>query len=151
MLYLRYMRKILKILGYIILVLVSLLLVFFAGLYARYTTQSEAIHSTVNSFVEQTRSGTSASLAPYVHPEFSGPLDDLLNQNGQLFEHIAHVDEKKTYFDYSWNYGVGETTIYKGDIALDSGDVGDIQIKLIKYQGRWVVYGVDITPRQVAK
>ncbi len=132
--------------GYFVVAIVSLLTLLIGVLYVRYSTQSEAIHSTVDSFIEESRSGTTESLLPYVHPAFVEQLIGFINEKGQLFRRVVSVDERDWYFSYNWNSDVGETTEYHGIVTWDTGDTGDYDLKLIKNDGQWVVYGINIQP-----
>ena len=139
--------KVLRGIAYLVLGLLVIFSVLFGALYLRYATQSTQIHVTVGAFMEQTKSGTSETLKPYIHPEFASILDDLLKQHRDLFARIANVQEKKHYFSYSWKSSVGETTTYRGNVMYDTGQFADITIDLVKYSGQWVVYGVDLKPK----
>ncbi len=142
-----FMKKFLKILGYIALVIIIFVAVFLGVLYLRYTTQSSEIHSTIGAFIEGVKTGSSDSITPLLHPKFVAPLNDILVKDSRVFTHISDVTERHDYFNYSWKSGVGETTTYQGDVTFSTGEVSDITIKLNKYNGKWVVYSIDISPK----
>lgn len=132
---------------YVLYVLVGLVVsggLFFGGLYARYQSQSPEIHAVVENFVGESIHGTSDSIRPFLHPKFYDTMISLLAENGELFKHISRVEEKPKYFSYSWQLGTGETTSYEGSVVFDDGSTQTITIKLVKYVGTWVVYGVHI-------
>jgi acylphosphatase len=141
--------KLIRVVRNIIAVALIVILTIFGALYVRYSTQSVAIHQAVNGFVKDTRSGTSESLQPFIHPEFFNEMVNLLSDRGPFFTRVVKVEEKKWYFDYSWELGLGETTEYRGTVFWDTQETGDYDLKLIKIDGRWVVYALSIRPHTV--
>lgn len=141
--------KFLKILGYTILALLVLGAALFGALYARYTSQSSEIHRVVSGFMTQVHSGNSQTIRPYIHPDFVEPLDTLLNEHGELFSSISRFKEKHWYFSYNVSSDTGETTVYQGLAYSESGDVADLMVKLIRLNGLWVVYGVNLKLHQM--
>ncbi len=140
------MWKVLSWVGYILGGVIALIVVVFGALHIRYNTQSEAIHTTVDAFIAETKSGTIDSLQTYVHPEFLGQVIQFLNSQGQFFTRAVNVKENRLYFDYSWKWGVGEATVYRGTVTWNTGETGDYDLKLVKKDGVWVVYGLNIQP-----
>lgn len=138
------MKKIALRAGYIFLGLLGLFVLVFGGLYIRYNSQSAEIHQVVENFVEEIQNENSSSLASYTYPDFTNQLTELLNKYSELFSQIDHVKEDSWYFDYSWYYGVGETTSYQGTVFFDDATSANIVIKLIKDKGVWKVYGLHV-------
>jgi len=137
------MRKVAKIIGYTILGIFAFVCIIFTSLFFRYETQSDQIHTAVNSFVHEMTVPNSKILPSLTHPQFYPDLVKLLNENQQSFLNVDHVSEQKYYFSYHAATG-GETTEYKGDIFFKGGPTENIVLKLIKKDGAWVVYGIEI-------
>lgn len=145
------MKTFLKVVGYGILILIVCAGAFFGVMYSKYTSQSKDIHAAVNTFITASKNGDVETLEPIVYPAFAEQLGKLLSENQELFAHISGIVEKTGYFSYSMKSGVGETTEYQGDLLFDTGDVSDVVIKLIKSEGKWMIYGLDIVPKSEAK
>lgn len=137
--------KVLRVLAYFLLIGGFLCFCIVAGLYGRYLSQSLEIHSAVKTFVTEAATGSMDSLRPSLYPAFEPQMNELLLGFGDLFRNIRSVKDSSRH-SYKWNQDTGEQSDYFGVVTFTDATQQQIKVRLVKYNGKWVVYGVFIAP-----
>lgn len=123
---------------------------FFASLYLRYKSQQPSIMETAQSFMQALKSNDTVSLADYTAPELQDQVTALESESGSLLSHLMVMTENNNYFNYGWIYSKSESTKYEGVLTFDNGEKTNIVIQLELVDGKWLVYGINITPISTA-